>query len=53
VVGDRLDTDILIGRRVGTRTALVLTGVHGREDVDSAPEALRPDLIWATLDELV
>ena len=52
VVGDRLDTDILIGKRVGARTALVLTGVHSRADVESAPAEWRPDLILDSLDAL-
>lgn len=49
VVGDRLDTDIAAGRRVGARTALVLTGITSREEVEAAPPDLRPDLV---LDDL-
>lgn len=51
VIGDRLDTDIGIGKRAGARTALVLTGVHGLADVELHPE-LRPDLILTDLTEL-
>ena len=32
--GDRLDTDILAARRFGIASVLVLTGVHGLEDID-------------------
>ncbi len=47
MVGDRLDTDILSGHRAGLRTALVLTGVSQRGDLEAA-EAL-PDYIFADL----
>jgi phosphoglycolate/pyridoxal phosphate phosphatase family enzyme len=53
VVGDRLDTDVALGKRVGARTALVLTGVSTRADVEAAPPELRPDFIWNDLGELV
>lgn len=52
VIGDRLDTDILAGRRAGTRTVLVLTGVSTREDAESAPLEMRPDRVIERLGEL-
>jgi HAD superfamily hydrolase (TIGR01450 family) len=53
VIGDRLDTDIALGKRVGTRTALVLTGVSALHDVVATPPERRPDYVWESLDELV
>jgi 4-nitrophenyl phosphatase len=53
VIGDRLDTDVLVGRRVGAQTVLVLTGVHTEEDVKSAPPEMHPDIIIRTLPELL
>lgn len=47
MVGDRLDTDILSGHRAGLRTALVLTGVSQRNDLEKA-EVL-PDFIFNDL----
>jgi len=41
VVGDRLETDIVMGRDAGARTALVLTGVTRREHLANAP--IQPD----------
>lgn len=52
VIGDRLDTDIALGKRVGAQTALVLTGVHGRADVAAVPPERRPDYLWNDLNEL-
>ncbi len=47
LIGDRLDTDVLAGKRAGARTALVLTGVSSRADL--AHTEVMPDLV---LDDL-
>lgn len=52
VIGDRLDTDIALGRRYGTRTALVLTGVSTMADVEATPADLKPDVVWPDLSSL-
>lgn len=52
MVGDRLDTDIEVGKRAGTRTVLVLTGVTGREEAYAAEGKFKPDRIVETLWEL-
>ncbi|HKJ11729.1 MAG TPA: HAD-IIA family hydrolase [Ornithinimicrobium sp.] len=51
-VGDRLDTDIEGARAAGLRSALVLTGVHGRADADAAPTERRPDLVVERIPDL-
>lgn len=53
MVGDRLDTDILVGNRAGARTVLVLTGVTSREQAERATGNLRPDRVIETLAELL
>jgi len=51
IVGDRVETDIQMGRAARLTTILVLTGVTGRD----APEILRwpPDHVLESLEELV
>jgi arabinose operon protein AraL len=51
VTGDRLETDILMGKRAGMVTAVTLTGVSRREDVQ--PGDFCPDLIIENLGDLL
>ncbi len=50
VVGDRLDTDIAGGIRLGLATILVLSGITAEEDLDGAP--FRPSLVCSDVGEL-
>ncbi len=50
IVGDNLESDILMGRRVGMRTALVLSGVSDRADIVRA--AVKPDHVLESIAEL-
>jgi len=52
VVGDRLDTDIMGGKRAGLATALVLTGIDRARQVLAAPPTMQPDYILGDLREL-
>ena len=45
VVGDSLGEDVVLGRRLGARTALVLSGVAARHHVDDLAPNLRPDVV--------
>lgn len=51
MIGDRLETDVLMGRRAGVPTALVLTGVARRQDVGADPDAT-PDLVLESVADL-
>jgi NagD protein len=51
MVGDRMDTDIIIGTESGLETILVLTGVTRREDVERYP--YRPTHIVDSVADIV
>ncbi|MCU0520349.1 MAG: HAD-IIA family hydrolase [Anaerolineae bacterium] len=51
VIGDRLDTDILGGIRLGLPTALVLTGISQRDELSESP--IRPTAVFDDLPALV
>ncbi|HUP27075.1 MAG TPA: HAD-IIA family hydrolase [Chloroflexia bacterium] len=50
-VGDRLETDILLGARAGIPTALLLSGVSRREDIERFEVA--PDCVYEDLPALM
>jgi HAD superfamily hydrolase (TIGR01450 family) len=52
VVGDDLDLEITMARRAGARTALVLTGISRRIDVEALPGNRRPDFVAEAIAEL-
>lgn len=47
IVGDNLDSDILMGQRAGMTTALVMTGVTRRADLAHSP--VRPDYVLESI----
>ena len=51
MIGDRMDTDIIVGTESGLETILVLTGVTRREDVERYP--YRPTRIAASVADIV
>ncbi len=50
VIGDRLDTDIPGGVRLGMTTVLVLSGITRQADVATSP--VKPDILCADISEL-
>jgi NagD protein len=51
VVGDRLETDILMGREAGAKTAVVLTGVTRRGHLATSP--VQPDYVLENIGEIL
>lgn len=51
VIGDRLDVDIEAGKRLGARTAVVLTGLTSRKDLSRSK--IRPDYVLRGLGDLL
>jgi len=53
IVGDRLETDILAGKKAGVTTVLVLSGITGRKKLKKAHSCLKPDYTISWLPELL
>ena len=53
VFGDRLYTDIALGRNSGIYSVLVLSGETKLRDVDNCPEEQKPDLIIDSIKNLL
>ena len=51
MVGDRLETDIQMGKDTGIRTALVLTGITTRESLEAS--AVKPDYVLENVGEIL
>jgi 4-nitrophenyl phosphatase len=51
MIGDRLGTDVSGAQAVGMKTALVLTGVTTRDELNGS--ALRPDGVFENLPDLI
>ena len=52
LIGDRLYTDIAIGKRHGVTAVLVLSGETQPSDVETADPADRPDFTFDSLDDV-
>jgi 4-nitrophenyl phosphatase len=53
VVGDRLDTDILSGKRIGALAVLVMTGITTPETLANAPIEMTPDVVIDCLSDIL
>jgi HAD superfamily hydrolase (TIGR01450 family) len=52
IFGDRLYTDIALGKKFGVTAALVLSGETKMNDVDAAKPEDKPDFVFNSLDDL-
>ena len=50
LIGDRLETDIRMGRESGMKTALVMTGVTDEKTLEASP--VRPDYVLQSIADL-
>jgi ribonucleotide monophosphatase NagD (HAD superfamily) len=51
LVGDRLETDMVMGKKAGMATALVLTGVTTRETLQKSN--IQPDFVWESVADIL
>jgi phosphoglycolate/pyridoxal phosphate phosphatase family enzyme len=51
LVGDRLETDIAMGKKAGMATALVLTGITDRAML--LHSGIQPDFVWESVAEII
>jgi phosphoglycolate/pyridoxal phosphate phosphatase family enzyme len=51
LVGDRLETDMVMGKKAGMATALVLSGVTNREILKKS--VIQPDYVWESVAEII
>ncbi len=51
LIGDRLETDIFMGKKAGMATALVLTGVTKRDGLKQSN--IQPDYVWESVAEIL
>jgi len=51
LVGDRLETDMVMGKKAGMAAAVVLTGVTTRESLKKSD--IQPDFIWESVAEII
>ena len=52
IFGDRLYTDIALGKSFGVTSVLVLSGESTAEDVDAAAPKDKPDFVFGSLDDV-
>ena len=53
IVGDKLATDIMAGKRFGLKTILVLSGVTSKDDIKKIKEEKMPDLVVPSIKSLM
>jgi NagD protein len=51
IIGDRLETDVLMGVQNGMASALTLTGATGKAELEASE--VRPDYVLTNLGELI
>lgn len=52
IVGDRIETDIALGKKFGIKTVLVLSGIAKKEDVKKLKKSEMPDYVLNSIAEL-
>jgi len=53
LIGDRIETDLVAGKRLGCKTGIVLSGITSKEELDSLEESFKPEFFGENLLDLI
>lgn len=53
LIGDRIETDLIAGKRLGCKTGIVLSGVTTKDELERLENSLKPDLYGENLLDLL
>ncbi len=53
LIGDRIETDLIAGKRLGCKTGIVLSGITSKEELEDLEASLKPDFCGENLLDLL
>jgi 4-nitrophenyl phosphatase len=53
LIGDRIETDLIAGKRLGCKTGIVFSGITSKEELEDLEVSWKPDLCGENLLDLL